>query len=821
VLRSVTQPLLRSVLPHFAAPSPGAAPPGLDKNPFAGFWMGGYEGADHVNGSGQPLDMVRDSGHWARLEEDHRRAAQAGLRCVRESIGWRLSEDAQGRMDLSRALRVQASARRHGLQVLWTLMHYGVPEGLCLHDDRLVPRLARFAAEVARVLGPGDGPHPPVFTPVNEISFLAWAASQSNLLHPPNRFLHDPSEAGELLARQAGYAVKRRLAKAALAAMAAIRSVLAHARFLHVEPLVHVVHSAQRPDLAAQAQQMNAWQWQALDLIAGRLEPALGGSPYWLDVVGVNHYAISQWEFDTGKPLDWAAQDPRRRPVRHLLADAWQRYRRPLVMAETGHVGQGRAAWLHDMAHEVRSASAAGVPVMGLCLYPLVDRPDWNEPTCWHRSGVWHVDQGLPARPRRAEPDTLAALAQWQKVLPQPLPPKPSSPARVLLAFLAHRWDWPHHGTRMALEAFAKARPGWRVVVVDEPRSAPQARLDCIPCAPNLEVLVPYLPEPLQPAGGSGVPLEPAPYALMQPLLSEWLQAHGIAGHTTWLCTPLAAPLARSLGSERVLDEHLENASERLGALGAAISSAPGPLRIHCGVDTRLFKPRWVELDTPLSWHDEEAALAARPVCSASGPQLGYAGAIDPCLDLTLLAELAEQRPDWQFVMAGPLLGVDPASVPRRPNLHWLGRIPPRVLPSLMARWQVLLLPVVQGSTLASAQPTAMRQLQVLEALAMGLPVVAPPWLDLPQAFRGAGVVEPQVLHAGSTGDATACSATAFLAACQDLLAEEPATRSARQRRARQLACRYPRVAAVRWLAGALETSGVVASGAGDANAKT
>jgi len=80
---------------------------------LAGFWMGGYEGADHVNGSGQALDMAQASGHIGRLEEDHRRAAQAGLRCVRESIGWRLAEDADGRIDLSRALAIQSSAQRH------------------------------------------------------------------------------------------------------------------------------------------------------------------------------------------------------------------------------------------------------------------------------------------------------------------------------------------------------------------------------------------------------------------------------------------------------------------------------------------------------------------------------------------------------------------------------------------------------------------------------------------------------------------------------------------------------------------------------------
>ena len=66
---------------------------------FAGFWMGGYEGADHVNSFGERLDMLQASGHLERLDEDHRRAARLGLSCVRESIGWRLAESPGGAID--------------------------------------------------------------------------------------------------------------------------------------------------------------------------------------------------------------------------------------------------------------------------------------------------------------------------------------------------------------------------------------------------------------------------------------------------------------------------------------------------------------------------------------------------------------------------------------------------------------------------------------------------------------------------------------------------------------------------------------------------
>ncbi|MBZ8143035.1 hypothetical protein CLD22_24520 [Rubrivivax gelatinosus] len=79
-------------------------------------------------------------------------------------------------------------------------------------------------------------------------------------------------------------------------------------------------------------------------------EPELGGHEGALDLIGLNHYHASQWEALTEQRLAWHLHDARRMPLSRLLAEAWQRYRRPLVLAETGHVGAGRAAWLDEVA---------------------------------------------------------------------------------------------------------------------------------------------------------------------------------------------------------------------------------------------------------------------------------------------------------------------------------------------------------------------------------------------------------------------------------------------------------------------------------------
>jgi len=776
----------------------------LSAIPFQGFWMGGFEGADHVNGHGLPLDMVAASGHLDRMEEDHRRAAQAGLKCVRESIGWRLAESGDGRIDLGRALRVQASAHRHGLQVLWTLMHYGLPAGLSLHGDTLVPRLARFAAEVARVLGPGElaAGHVPVFTPVNEISFLAWAASQPGMFAPPNNFPPGPGWTGAAeSAHISGYTVKRRLAAAAIAAVHSIRAELPAARFMHVEPVVHVVAPRGRDDLIASAREARSWQWQAWDILCGALEPMLGGAPELLDIVGLNHYHNGQWEVETQAPLDWASRDPRRSRFARLLAEAAQRYGRPVVVAETSHVGAGRAAWLHEMAAEVRSARDSGVPVQGLCIYPLVDRPDWQDPAQWHRSGLWHVDEqpmGDAAGPlsRYPEPGAIGALRQWQTAFgtaPHHAVTCPAGQRPVLLAFSHLRWDFVRHRSRHLLERLAGPGGAWRLLFVEEPLPALGAPwLDRIAAGPHIEVLVPHTSGATQQPGFDPAQAQAQQEAL-RGLLLEGLVADGGDIDTVWLTTPMAWPLVQDLLNElpptRQHRRVIYDCADELSAFDAAptalyrcedalLRAADG---IVCasqslaasrraqagarlvvlanGVDSAAFSRK---CPAPFGWDAmEAAALAPR----GSGPQLGFAGVVDERMDLALVTALAREHPEWQIVIVGPVLKIDPLTLPRRSNIHWLGEQPYRLLPALMRRWQVAIVPFVDNLATRHATP-----LKAMEALSAGLAVVATrlPEMD---GWRDAG------LYCAS------CHAS-FIEACATALAEDPVAMRARRTRA-------------------------------------
>ncbi len=386
--------------------------------PFGSFWMGGFEGADHLNRQGVPLDMASACGHVRHLDGDYSRAVAHGVRVVRESIGWRLSEQSPGRFDFSRAEAMARTANRHGVQVVWTLMHYGTPPDVDLHDDRFIDRFAAFAAAAARAIGPHTDAAP-VFNPINEIGFLAWAVSETSQIWPYRPDLREGRlEAGKTdgSTLASGYEVKRRLVRGVLAGIEAIRAVDPRARFLHVEPVVHVVAPADRPELADDAAMIAAYQWQAWDLISGRAEPELGGSAQALDRLGINHYHSGQWETGTEARLLWHLDDPRRRPLRELLGQAWERYGRPLILAETSHFGIGRARWLDDVGAEVAASLAGGVPVEGVCLYPVVDRPDWDRAGHWHNSGLWDIaDSSSFERVLNAE--YSGALRRWQREL--------------------------------------------------------------------------------------------------------------------------------------------------------------------------------------------------------------------------------------------------------------------------------------------------------------------------------------------------------------------------------------------------------------------
>jgi hypothetical protein len=300
---------------------------------FRSFWMGGL------------------AEHGDRVDEDFRRLKEFGIRTVRESLGWRDIERG-GRCDFAPAKAVAEAAQARGLQVIWTLCQHGWPGDVDPLARGFPLRFARYAAQAARfVRRHAEGA--PVYVPINEPSYLAWLACEGR---------------GEECTRR----WRRQLAQAAILACEAILDVDPRARFVHAEPLMHLVPPAGRPDLAAACAHGFEDQFYFWDLLTGSEEPVLGGGSRYADYLGVNYYVGNQLELESGKPLAWHLDDPRRARLSALLQSVHERYGRPLLISETGHHGVRRDYWVREVDDEVRIARAAGVPVEGICLYPEV-----------------------------------------------------------------------------------------------------------------------------------------------------------------------------------------------------------------------------------------------------------------------------------------------------------------------------------------------------------------------------------------------------------------------------------------------------------------
>jgi UDP-galactopyranose mutase len=726
---------------------------------FRSFWMGGYEGADHVNSHGVPLAMNRSNGHWERIDEDYAAAAALGLLTVRESIGWRAFEAESG--SLQRLVHAARAARRHGLQVIWTLHHYGVPPGVDMFAPGFAGRFAAWCEEIARALKhETDGP--PVFQPVNEISFLSWAATSTSLIHP----LKPDSPAR-------GFDLKCRLVHAALRGCDALWSVCPDARIVHTDPVIHVVPAEPGNEaFEAQAAALVAEQYQAWDMLCGRTEPALGGAPRYLDVLGLNYYHSNQWEHPGDARLYWHLGEPRRRDAADIFTEVYRRYERPLFVAETGHVGDGRSPWFDDVAAAALRCRDAGVPVQGVCVYPLVERPDWDEPTAWQQSGLWDVDRRDGTRVLHRP--LARRLAHWQRRLAGPSndSPNPSSgsPMTTLIVFSHLRWDFVYQRPQQLLSRIAQRHA---VLFVEEPvPNAARATLERLSPCEGVTVLRPHLT-----GGATGFHDDHIPQ--LQALLATYLGQNAIDDYWLWFYTPMAMPLAAELSPQGVvydcMDElaafrhaprqllQRESALFRIADLvftgGQSLyeSKRDRHEHVHCfasSVDTAHFaraaQAPGSRADHPD--HPDQAGIAH--------PRLGYCGVVDERVDLALIAALADAHADWQVVMVGPVVKIDPGTLPRRPNIHWLGQRSYQELPELIAGWDVCLLPFELNQATRYISPT-----KTLEYMAAGKAVVSTPIRDVAGPY--AGVV------------AIADGPRAFVAACEAALAASDGDKAA------------------------------------------
>lgn len=328
---------------------------------FQSFFQGSFPCSTACRTPGKRLDMVISSGHDMLLRKDYAALVDLHLLTARDGARWHLIEKTPNQYDWSSFLPMVEAARDHQLQVIWELAHFGYPEHITIWKAGFVDHFERYAREMARIIR-DQGIQQPFFTPVNQISFWSWAGAEVARFNPH--------------ASQRGKELKRQLVRASLAAIEAIREIIPDARFVLTDPLVQIAHPSDNPDTKPGADAQHQAQFEAWDMLAGRVDKELGGREDYLDILGLNYYPDNHWFFPD-RPMD--RDDPVRAPLHILLAQYWQRYQRPMLIAETGAEGDARSPWLQEVSENVAVALDQGIAIEGISLYPVVAYPAWAD----------------------------------------------------------------------------------------------------------------------------------------------------------------------------------------------------------------------------------------------------------------------------------------------------------------------------------------------------------------------------------------------------------------------------------------------------------
>jgi hypothetical protein len=346
---------------------------------FQSFFLAGFEGSTGYNRHGDWFDQVVATGHDRMVDQNYHDLAKLEIRAARETVRWPLVDLGRGRYDFSTVEPFIEAARRNGVEVIWDLFHYGYPDGLDLWSSEFPKRFADYCYAVGRYIADRTAGNC-LFTPVNEPSFMAYAAGEKGLFAP--------------YGMGRGWDLKVALVRAAIQGIDALWAACPNARIVNVDPLCQVARPLGRLDLAEEVRDFNErLVFQAWDMLCGRLLPELGGSLKHLDIVGINYYWTNQWEWRTAlvngliPPL--ADHDPRRLPLRELVRAVWERYGGEIIITETSHIGDNRGPWLREVAQEAEVLLHDGVPLRGVCLYPILGMPEWHDPDIWTPMGLW------------------------------------------------------------------------------------------------------------------------------------------------------------------------------------------------------------------------------------------------------------------------------------------------------------------------------------------------------------------------------------------------------------------------------------------------
>ncbi|MBK0391844.1 glycosyltransferase [Ramlibacter algicola] len=331
---------------------------------------------------------------------------------------------------------------------------------------------------------------------------------------------------------------------------------------------------------------------------------------------------------------------------------------------------------------------------------------------------------------------------------------------QTLIVFSHLRWNFVYQRPQHILSRLASR---WRVVFIEEPMlGEAEQRLEKFSPADGVQVWRPHV-------SGSAPGFHDEHISVLQDFIADAIRQERIEDYWIWFYTPMAVPLAAELDPRGIVYDCMDELAlfkhapkqllprENVLFKEADLVFTGGPSlynakkgrhpSVHCfpsSVDAGHFKKG-------TSDHALQAALPR--------PRLGYCGVIDERINMDLVDAMARAHPEWQIVMVGPVVKIDPNGLPRHANIHWLGQQGYADLPAFINGWDVCLMPFALNEATRFISPTKM-----LEYMACGRPSVSTSIRD---------VVEPYG-HVVSIAD----TPEDYIAACESILARTPEQRA-------------------------------------------
>ena len=309
-----------------------------------------------------------------------------------------------------------------------------------------------------------------------------------------------------------------------------------------------------------------------------------------------------------------------------------------------------------------------------------------------------------------------------------------------LVCFSHLRWDFVYQRPQHLLSRCAKER---RVFFIEEPVYGNcSMRLEVREADPGVHVVVPHLPD--------GLRSEIAINAVMKEMTRQFFTDHDINEYVFWYYTPMALRFTDQFNPVASVYDCMDE----LSAFKGADSKLPAlEKQLFSQVDL-VFTGGQSLYEVKRNQHPNVYAFPSSIDASHFGkarmtiadpedqapiphPRLGFFGVIDERFDIELLDQVAAKRPDWNFVIIGPIVKIAPDTLPKHSNIHYLGGKKYSELPEYLAGWDVALLLFARNESTRFISPT-----KTPEYLAAGKPVISTSIKDVVRPYGEMKLVE-------------------------------------------------------------------------------